>query len=138
MNSKVMMRVIKMKITKRQLRRIIKEAIGASDISTFGDGNIPLYHPLLKGDYAGNGYSTSLFMPIMDWLDDNKNASEHTKLLHAIVTGKVKGLSYVPFKFGDEVIKQLGRLGVDRSDIEDIEFRSMLDDYEYQVRGADY
>ena len=126
-----------MQITKSKLNKLIEEVVSSAN-PTFGDGTNPLPHPLLKGNYVGNGYTTTLFMPVMDWLDDNKDANEHTKLLHDIVVGNVKGLSYVPFKFADEAIKQLRELGADRSDVEDIEFRTMLDQYEHQVKGADY
>ena len=120
-----------MKITRRQIRRIIQEATEGK----FG-ANAP--HPLLRDNYAGNGYSPALFEPVMDWLEENHEESEETKLLHDIMTGKVKGLLYVPFIFGDNVMEKMRKLGADRDVIERIQGNSMLDQYEYQIAGADY
>ena len=120
-----------MKITRRQIRRIIQEATER----TFGD-KAP--HPLLRDNYKGNGYTATLFEPVMDWLEENHEESEETKLLHDIMTGKVKGLLYVPFTFGDKVMEKMRKLGADRDVIEMIQDNSMLDQYEYQIRGADY
>lgn len=120
-----------MKITRRQIRRIIQEATEG----TFGD-KAP--HPLLRDNYDGNGYTPTLFEPVMDWLDENHEESEETKLLYDIMTGKIKDLPYVPFIFGDKVIEKMRKLGVDKDVIEMIQFRSMRDQYEYQIRGADY
>ena len=120
-----------MKITRKQLRRIIQEAVEG----TFGN-SAP--HPLLRDNHAGNGYTPALFEPVMDWLEENHEESEETKLLHDIMTGKIKGLLYVPFIFGDRVIEKMRKLGADRDVISTIQNNSMLDQYEYQIRGADY
>tara|TARA_B100000902_G_scaffold267138_1_gene253187 strand:- start:227 stop:580 length:354 start_codon:yes stop_codon:yes gene_type:complete len=117
-----------MKITRKQLRRIIQEAV-------FGD-KAP--HPLLRDNQSGNGYSVTLFEPVYDWLEENHQESEETKLLHAIMTDKIKGLHYVPFVFGDKVMEKMRKLGAERDVIEMIQGNSMLEEYEYQIQGADY
>ena len=119
-----------MKITRRQLRRIIREAVEAE--STFGK-NAP--HPLLADSYDGNGYTAALFEPIRDWLDEHHDESEETKLLHTILTGGIKMLPYVPFVFGDRALKKMRELGADREALEDIGFKSMRDQYEYNPPG---
>ena len=129
-----------MKITRIQLRQIIKEAVALRESvpgtevadQTFGS-SAP--HPLLRDSYSGNGWITSIFMGApYDFAKANAAQSEHMQLLVDILDGKVK-LDYIPFIFADELMMEFSKLGLDPRATQELDQDMVGEDNEYDPPG---
>ena len=127
-----------MKISNRQRRRIIRESLISESIpgqgrdETFG-ANAP--HPLLKNNYAGNGYILNVFDgEPRKFAKANAGKSQHFQLLVDILDGKVN-LPYVPFIFADELMDEFSKHGLDPQSIQQLDIGMMGDDNEYNAPG---
>lgn len=126
-----------MKITKRQLRQIIREAVQLRESipgmeaergSKFG--NPP--HPLFADSYPGNGYQLGVFQDpaLVSWLDANVEKSEHFKALKGLLDRTID-LPYVPFAFADDTIAEMEKHGAPAEAISNVEMQSATSDSEY-------
>jgi len=129
-----------MKITKKQLRQIIREAVALRESipgteqpdETFGS-NAP--HPLLRNNYSGNGWITSMFEGApYEFAKANAAQSEHLQLLVDILDGKVD-LNYVPFIFADELMMEFSKLGLDPKATQELDQDMIGEDNEYNPPG---
>ena len=128
-----------MKITKRQLRQIIKEAVilresppGDDVDQTFGN-NAP--HPLLRNNYMGNGWLTSLYDGApYEFAKANASTNEHFEVLVQLLDGKL-GIDYVPFIFADELMDAFSMGGLDPQAIQQLDSDMVGEDNEYNPPG---
>lgn len=133
----------RMKITRRQLRRIIRESILSEQKSANFQSNHQGYHPLFADSYAGNGYQPRIFEPVrptmMRALDaGDSDGIEHYKVLLNIMDEKGGMPPYVPFGFADGLMNYLDQDGATPSDIQQIDMDMMSDDNEYLVAYTDW
>tara|TARA_Y100001970_G_C13949162_1_gene707335 strand:+ start:223 stop:615 length:393 start_codon:yes stop_codon:yes gene_type:complete len=129
-----------MKINRKQLRQIIRKTIilnesipgvGGGD-QTFG-AEAP--HPLLKNNYAGNGWIVSVFDGApREFAKANASKSQHFQLLSDILDGRVK-LPYVPFIFADELMDEFSKHGLDPQSIQALDNAMVGEDNEYDAPG---
>ena len=66
-----MEQAVEMKITKRQLRRLIREALLIEQRDNKWKPEHAGYHPLFDGSYAGNGYTTDMWEPPRGFFEEN-------------------------------------------------------------------
>jgi hypothetical protein len=118
-----------MKITKRQLRRIIKESILFE--SNFGS-RAP--HPLLADNYAGNGWVLNTWEPARSWLEANAEKSERLKLVLDLLNGTYQ-IKYIPFKLADEALAEAVELGIGSGLEDELRYQMTGEDNEYNPPG---
>ena len=128
----------KVKITKRQLRKIIREALinesmpGEDTNEKFGS-KAP--HPLLRDSMMGNGYVTNIFDgPPIDLARQSAENNEHMKVLVDIYDGNMN-IRYVPFNFADQVMMEFSKLGLDPKSTSQLDMDMAMDDNEYNPPG---
>ena len=129
----------KMRVTKRQLRKIIHEALLNEQA---GDGNwkpeYQGYHPLFAGNYAGNGYTTRMWEPARAFFEANAD-NEHFALALEIMDGKNNRPPYLPFGFASAVMKQITKVGgLSPEIIQELDMDMMSTDNEYMVAYTDW
>jgi len=128
-----------MRITTRQLRQIIREAVilresppGAGADQTFGN-NAP--HPLLRNSYMGNGWITGIFDGApYEFAKANASTNEHMKVLVGILDGTMD-LPYVPFIFADELMDAFSTMGLEPTAIQQLDDDMVGEDNEYNPPG---
>jgi hypothetical protein len=136
---------MKMKITKRQLRRLIRESLSAEMLSGHdamssnlpsGEPTIQELHPLLDGLYLGNGTVTSVFSRKAEVMETLKNNTDNKifQLALSIIEDN-NPLPYLPFKFDSQVIRELEKYGVDPDVIDTMSLELMSEDSEYNPPG---
>ena len=134
---------VKMKITSRQLRRIIRESLLSEQKSANFQPNQRGYHPLFANSYAGNGYQPRIFEPVRPTMvqaleGGDSEGIEHYKVLLNIMDGKGDMPPYVPFGFADGLMNYLDQDGTPPPDIQQLDVDMMSDDNEYLVAHTDW
>ena len=129
-----------MKITNRQLRRIIRESILSEQNFQPNHGG---YHPLFASSFAGNGYQPRIFEPARETViraleGDESGGIEHYKVLLNIMDSKGGMPPYVPFNFADEIMDYIDQDGADANDIQQIDMGMADDNNEYLVAHTDW
>lgn len=141
-----------MKITRKQLRSIIAEAVmlesgipmtnaelEAHGIPTFKPG-APGYHPLFDGNYIGNGIvprwdANSGVGDAVKAVMDNNMDNEHIAAAYPIMYSGAAP-QYLPFGFFAELSKEIIKLAPDDKSIRDaLEMVSFSQDYETNPPG---
>ena len=127
-----------MKISKRQLRRIIKEAIILEQRGDTWNSSHKGYHPLFDGSYAGNGYVGGAFEPAREFFEANSDNEVFTLALE-IMDGKAGRPPYLPFGFADKVMMEITKVGGLTPDkITHIDANMAGTDFEYMVAYTDW
>jgi hypothetical protein len=133
----------RMKISSRQLRRIIRESILSEQKSANFQSNHQGYHPLFASSYAGNGYQPRIFEPVRSTMvraleSGDSEGIEYYKVLLNIMDEKGGMPPYVPFNFADDLMNYLDQDGAQPSDIQELDMEMADDDNEYLVAYTDW
>ena len=127
-----------MKITKRQLRRIIKESLILEQNDSSWKPSYKGYHPLFAGSYAGNGWVTSTFNPAREFFEANSD-NEHFAVALEIMDRRADRPPYFPFGFADAVMDEISKVGgLDPAVVDRIEMSMLGSDNEYMVSYTDW
>ena len=132
-----------MKITKGQLRQIIREEhrrIGRirEQDNRRGDrweepiGTFQGVHPLIDGLSAGNGVVPRLFSrerEVMHIIRDNQDNPVYALALDIIQTGKP--VPYLPFRFDDKLLDSLEQDGLDYSTVMNLKYNLGAEEFEF-------
>ena len=128
----------KVKITKRQLRKLVREALLIEQRDNKWKPEHAGYHPLFDGSYAGNGYTTDMWEPARSFFEENAD-NEYFALALEIMDGKNRRPPYFPFGFADEVMNQITVVGgLSPEIIQGLDMDMMGTDKEYMVAYTDW